>query len=513
MIEPTLGTPAQFATVRSFLADQGYTTQAVSARTGVRAIHQFKPRREGRTVGVELNDMLDLLIRLFMDAEILPAHLVRDRLTTPVVDALAALGLLMPAASDPAGCHATALLYPVEDLFIVSDLTTDPDPAAAVPLAADVVYPAITLSSQRFLALTPRTPCERFLELCAGTGIAALAASRTAGHAWAADITARATHFARFNAGLNGITNFTAVQGDLYQPVAGQTFDRIVAHPPYVPAREQRIIFRDGGADGEQITRAILAGLAGALAPGGRFHATCVVSDRKDARLELRVRQMLGAQEGEFDVLVGCLFDYEPADYFTRIALDGRARFEDMEPTLRVLHELGVERLIYSHIELQRRQGPRPVFTRRRQITPACGPAEVDWLFKWEVASLDSGLLEGLLHRVARVSPATAVQITLRPDGPDRWNQTESAATVDWPFPLRAKLPPWGADLLARCDGRTQLGALLASLKATGAAGEGDAADAALVGVAQVLIGAGVLEVEGFPLPPRPAPIAQHPLA
>ncbi|HXI19841.1 MAG TPA: methyltransferase, partial [Gemmatimonadales bacterium] len=464
MVEPTFGAPADFAAVRSFLSDQGYTAQAVSARVGVRAIHQFKPRRDGRTVGVELEDTLDLLIRLFMDAEVLPWATVRGRLPAPVVDALGGLGLLMQAASTPDGCHATALLYPTEGLFIVSDLTADPDPAAAVPLAKDVVYPAITLSSQRFLAMMPRTPCERFLELCAGTGIAALAAAGTAGHVWAADITDRATRFARFNAALNGIANFTAVQGDLYQPVAGQSFDRIVAHPPYVPAVEQRFIFRDGGADGEQITRGVLGGLAGALAPGGRFHGTCVLSDRNDARLEARVRGMLGVQEGEFDVLVGTMFEYEPADYFTRIALDGRARFEDMEPTLRVMHDLGVERLVYSHIEIQRRAAPRPVFTRRRQFAAANGPTEVDWLLGWESTALDPAAVEQLLHRPARVNPRTAVQVTLRPDGPDRWSQTESAATVDWPFPLRAKLPPWGADLLARCDGSTALGALLAGL-------------------------------------------------
>ena len=48
----------------------------------------------------------------------------------------------------------------------------------------------------------------------------------------------------------------TVVEGDMYAPVEGLTFDRIVTHPPYIPAKQTGLIFRDGGEDGEQIIRA-----------------------------------------------------------------------------------------------------------------------------------------------------------------------------------------------------------------------------------------------------------------
>jgi methylase of polypeptide subunit release factors len=35
---------------------------------------------------------------------------------------------------------------------------------------------------------------------------------------------------------LNDVSNVTVLQGDLYDPVQGQRFDRITIHPPYVPA-------------------------------------------------------------------------------------------------------------------------------------------------------------------------------------------------------------------------------------------------------------------------------------
>ena len=48
--------------------------------------------------------------------------------------------------------------------------------------------------SSTFLDVMPNEPCDSFLELCSGTGIAALVAARDfAKHAWATDIADRST--------------------------------------------------------------------------------------------------------------------------------------------------------------------------------------------------------------------------------------------------------------------------------------------------------------------------------
>src|SRR5690606_36116914 len=132
----------------------------------------------------------------------------------------------------------TVRLYPTEGLYIISDLDPEAPGAAELDELEPLVhvFSAITSLTGSYMKQLPDTPCERFLELCGGTGIAALVVARFAGHAWTADITARSTAFAAFNAQLNGLSNVSAVQGDLYEPVRGMTFDRIVAHPPYVPA-------------------------------------------------------------------------------------------------------------------------------------------------------------------------------------------------------------------------------------------------------------------------------------
>ena len=86
------------------------------------------------------------------------------------------------------------------------------------------------------------------------------------------------------------------MRGDLYEPVRGSRFDRIVAHPAYVPALEPGAIYADGGEDGEFITRAIVQGLPRFLEPQGRFYCGTMGVEREGEPYEQRVRQWLGAE-------------------------------------------------------------------------------------------------------------------------------------------------------------------------------------------------------------------------
>jgi methylase of polypeptide subunit release factors len=348
--------------------------------------------------------------------------------------------------------HATVLLYPTEGLWIVSDLNVSPEGPAHTVLNEDAVYPAITKNTRHFLTSLPDTPCAEFLELCAGTGIAALRASRYAERAWSADITERATRFARFNAWVNGRANVWARQGNLYDAVAGQTFDRIVAHPPYMPALEQKYIFRDGGEDGEQITRGVIAGLAEHLRPGGRFYCTCMLTDRREAGAEQRLRVMLGARADEFDILLVTERLFPPTEYYFRLALTGRAELGEVVRRHEVFERLEVERLVYGSIVMRRRLGSRPTFTARRQAGPRSGVAEVEWLLAWEAACAGADPVAQLAEARPTVSPACRVRIGYRFEAGARVPE-DCSLTTEAPFALEARCPPWAAELMAQCDG------------------------------------------------------------
>ena len=170
------------------------------------------------------------------------------------------------------------ILFATRGMVLASDRVSSLD-RAPLPPDADVVYPAAIENTVAFMSTLPETPCDALLDVGTGSGVAALDGARYARHAWGTDIAARSVQFAEFNRRLNGIQNATMLQGDLYAPVEGLTFDRIVTHPPYVPARKNTMIFRDGGEDGEQILRGIVEGLPRFLRPGGRFYTLVVAAD------------------------------------------------------------------------------------------------------------------------------------------------------------------------------------------------------------------------------------------
>jgi len=144
---------------------------------------------------------------------------------------------------------------------------------------------------------------------------ALIAASKYATQAYAYDIAARSTHFAEFARLLNGLANVTTGTGDLYEPAAGATFDRIVAHPPYVPVLQSKWIFFDGGEDGERVTRRIIEHAPHYLRPGGALYCLAMASDRADRPLEVRIREWLEPKQREFDVAVVVRRMIEPQEF------------------------------------------------------------------------------------------------------------------------------------------------------------------------------------------------------
>jgi release factor glutamine methyltransferase len=117
-------------------------------------------------------------------------------------------------------------------------------------------------------------PGWRVLDLCAGSGVVAIAAARAGAEAVAVDTSRPAIVAIRLNALRNGV-RVRAVQGDLFRAVPGERFDAIVANPPYLPGLADQLPSRgpsrawEGGADGRRLLDRIIAGAPAHLRPGG----------------------------------------------------------------------------------------------------------------------------------------------------------------------------------------------------------------------------------------------------
>ncbi len=108
------------------------------------------------------------------------------------------------------------------------------------------------------------------LDLGCGAGTIALLLAADVDWVVGTDINRRAVAMAQANAALNGIVNADFVAGDLYGPVAGRRFDRILSQPPYYPVKDATLTFLHSGTRGDELARAVVRGLPDHLTEGGR---------------------------------------------------------------------------------------------------------------------------------------------------------------------------------------------------------------------------------------------------
>jgi methylase of polypeptide subunit release factors len=215
------------------------------------------------------------LARLFVLALPTPRANVAGALPALGIDGAAQLGLLDLADADTVRPLVDLRPYAFNDTqgpghwWIASDLG---EVAGGEALAEDHVL-GVGGASLTLSTLMIDAPARRVLDLGTGCGIQALHAARHAGEVIGTDISERAIRFARLNAGLNDVEGIRFRVGDLFAPVAGEQFDRIVSNPPFVITPRAPGVpeyeYRDGGMVGDALVAAVIRGVAEHLAPGG----------------------------------------------------------------------------------------------------------------------------------------------------------------------------------------------------------------------------------------------------
>ena len=502
MLPLKFGSPDQFSRAREFLAQAGYNEPAVCARLGLNSLHEYLSRSdEFETPSpAQVSDPLEALVQLILVGNSLSRDQLGSVIPNAAQETLEALGILCPDPAHPERCYSPLALYPLQGLYIASDRWKNPDGS---PLAKDYVFPGMHPLTHEFLQLLPQSPCDRFLDLCSGTAIAALLASqRYARQAWAVDITERATHFGEFNRRLNGLNNLVVMQGNLYEPVNGVRFDRIVAHPPYVPTLTRGAIYADGGEDGEFITRAIVQGLPRHLEPNGRFYCLTTGVEREGEPYEQRVREWLGADQSAFDIVFVAERTQGPTQFAYRATRHAKGTWEQMDEWCAHLEKLKVKNLVYGLLLIQAKESTRSAFTVRRRKGEGAGEAEAEWLRSWESTWANTSCRSALLGN----RPRASAQIELHVAHAQRHGQlvpSKFTFKADYPFSVEYDCPEWVATFVSRCDGKSTA---LEHFNAGKAANwiRSDLPIEQFTGALGDLISHGILEIADFALP-RPS--------
>jgi methylase of polypeptide subunit release factors len=259
-----------FPCVREIFQQAGYTDAEVIRLLGGRFPTNPTPEEVAafllRTNG---DSPLETLVRLFLLGTEVAVEAAREALRPMELGRWARAGLVKVGDGS---ATATAKILPFQDLWLLCDL-----PGAGRP---DHVM-GIGGSTLKVLNMTIRRPVDCTMDLGTGCGIQTLAAARHSKQVYATDCSPRALQFARFNAALNGVTNITFVEGNLFEPAAGMDFDLIVSNPPFIISPDSRFLYRDGHLSGDGFARVLAGDAPKHLRDGGFCQFICDVGQRQ----------------------------------------------------------------------------------------------------------------------------------------------------------------------------------------------------------------------------------------
>jgi SAM-dependent methyltransferase len=490
------GTPEQFRAIREFLTNAAYTESATCERLGISAISAFIDG-ERPSFPQRPPDALDLVIRSFFLGAYILSEQARTLFPPEAFDAFLETRLLTADEVHPHLLYSPVMLYPAFGILAASDRYTRPD-GEPLQTGDDFVFPGISPHSGHFLSILPETRCQRFLDVGAGTGIAALgAAARYAGHAWSLDITARATEYAVWNKGLNGIENLTVLQGDMFAPVTGLTFDRIVMHPPYDVSLGHRPVYCNGGDDGEYVVRRLFQEVGPFLAPGGRLYVVARIADLFRAPLEMRVREWLGEWSDECDVVIISRDLTSPDEVALATFVSSRASHDELAEYKLRLHDLGIEQLCYGCVVVQKRREQRPVFTVRRERGADWGSPAIEWLL-----ALQTGLTAdpGGVWKLPLRTPADLSLVVRHEMSEARLSPSQYTLELKNPFRVEMEVQKGIVNIVSNCgQGRTPAD-LYRDMTAQGLF-PSEAGEGAFLEIVSELISAGLLQPAAFRAP------------
>jgi methylase of polypeptide subunit release factors len=495
---PRIGTAEEFAAARRLFSDCGYTSRQVCERLQVEWLDRYLQRFEPEAPPKPIEDALGVLIRLFTECLYVAESDLHRTLPAGAIETLSALNLLVREAERPELFYGPSPIYPVGSVLTVCDRRYAPSGEKCRP-PVDTVYPAIFDSTLKFADWLPMQPCDTVLDIGTGTGVAALLMSPIARHIWAVDITERAVHFANFNQRLAGIDNIDLLVGDLYGPVEGLTFDRIVSHPPYVPAKRSQFIFREGGGgDGEQIIRSIIEGLPRYLRPDGRFFAMLLGSDREGEPFEARIRKWLGDQQEEFDVMVVSDSLKTPADYIAHAVGQNSTNAEEVQFLREIWVENKTEYLLHGSILIRRHSAGRSSITVRTQAGAGFHGRHMHWLLDFEDEAQRPAGIERLLDSAPFISPRCQLQVRHRVEE-GRFVAGDFRFEGITPFMSVAECQAWMARMIWSCDGVKTGREHFEELREKGEVPE-EATPEKFATMLAALIANGILETREWPL-------------
>jgi ribosomal protein L3 glutamine methyltransferase len=255
-------------TIRELATLRDYWRYAISRFNAADLSYGHGTTTAGDDAAFLLLDSLDLPIDAldpFLDARLLPAErrLLAERIEARVTTR-------KPSAYLTGRSYIQGVRFLVDERVIV--------PRSHI---GEILFNEY-LNGQGSALLPDPMSVESAVDICTGSGCLAVIAAKFFPMASvdAVDLSADALEVAKLNLAEHEVADQVELhQGDLFAPLEGRTYDLIITNPPYVDHealdgyppefRAEPQMAHDGGADGLDLVRQILADAPAHLNPGG----------------------------------------------------------------------------------------------------------------------------------------------------------------------------------------------------------------------------------------------------
>ena len=392
--------------------------------------------------------------------------------------------------------------------WVVSDFGADVRPG---PLGTDHVL-GIGSASLTLAQLTPRATVRRALDVGTGCGVQALHLARHADHVVASDLSERALRFAATTAALSG-QDWDLRAGSLLDPVPpGETFDLVVANPPFVVSDGtgggDPYTYRDSGRPGDDACATLIRQLPRVLAPGGSAHLLAnwliaAPSAQSWAVRDWAERVDSWLADTGCDAWVWQREIVEPADYVRLWLRDAGLTPDRAEWAARYdawLDWFAAQRVAavgMGFVSMWRTGTSNPVRVLEdvpQAIDLPAGEQIADWILRarWLAAHDDDALLDSRLRARRGLTLERAQQL----DEDGCWREVTNHLRQDDGLRWQVEIDDAVVGLFSACSGHRPLGVLVSLLAAAAACPVEEVTRAALP-VVRDLVG------RGFLLPPE----------
>ena len=449
--------PGRAARLKDYLAGVAFTPEGVHNRIQTDLLPgrnlQNLPMLLYRTQDL---DALNVLLRWFVVGEPVAQKTAKQLIPAEILTLMQDCGLLTSIGENLA---SPVMFAPFETFWIATDTYAHLSRGSGED---DVLM--INSTTLYLLNLAIRRPCRSLLDLGTGCGVVAvMAAAQFAEQVTATDLSGRAATFAQFNVWLNETPKVEVLTGDLFQPVSGRRFERILSNPPFYITPSVNRMFAENPMELDGFCRNLVKQAALHLEEGGFLQMLCEWAEIEGESWHERVAEWFVGTGCDAFVCHGGTYD--PARYAQArmpVVLAPAGRETDCRSFNEWVAYYKAHKVRAIHagfISMRRRSGQNWTHFER--------------VFSEPTLPLGKAILQGFAVRDqplsgeqllgAKLQPVEGVQVQQVTEFSDgEWRQARHTQMIQTSgLQLISEMTPEVADFVAKLDGRSPLAVVI----------------------------------------------------